>query len=160
MKLWTLAEISGELAAAPQISSSPDNNLITLNNKTTLCHIPYIFPFTDPSGSPWNALGSYEGLAAIALAAQHLNTGDGSIVSEVAADNLQCGIKFNVAAFDTAFSESIAVDQIIQITDRTTKNNANLLLKPQCVILGAARSAVGSEHAYIHNFGIARISSN
>jgi len=153
MKLWTLAEISAELAAAPQIISSPDSNLITLNNKTTLCHLPYIFPFTDKSGSPWNAVGTYEGLAAIALAAQHLNTGDGSIVPEVA--GMQCGVKFNVAAFDTALSESIAVDQIIQITDRTTNNNddaqaiaatgesdsVNLLLRPPCVIIGAARSA-------------------
>eukprot|EP00984_Skeletonema_dohrnii_P012048 scaffold4844_cov90-Skeletonema_dohrnii-CCMP3373.AAC.3 len=62
MKLWTLAEISGELATAPQISSTPSNNLITLNlNDKSLCHLPYVFPFTftDPSGSPWNALGTY-----------------------------------------------------------------------------------------------------
>jgi len=75
MKLWTLAEISGELATAPQISSTPGNNLITLNlNDKSLCHLPYVFPFTftDPSGSPWNALGTYEGFAAIALESQHL----------------------------------------------------------------------------------------
>ncbi|KAK1740311.1 GABA-B receptor-like protein [Skeletonema marinoi] len=152
MKLWTLAEISGELATAPQISSTPGNNLITLNNDKSLCHLPYVFPFTDSSGSPWNAIGTYEGFAAIALAAQHLNAGDGSIVPEVAAlANNKCGVKFNVAAFDTALSESIAVDQIIQITDRTNAqaianggpaDDANVLLRPPCVILGAARSAV------------------
>eukprot|EP00986_Skeletonema_menzelii_P011228 scaffold5693_cov141-Skeletonema_menzelii.AAC.35 len=151
MKLWTLAEISSELAAAaPQISSTPDNNLVTLNDKS-LCHLPYVFPFTDPSGSPFNSIGTYEGLAAIALAAQHLNTGDGSIVPEVAAlAGNQCGVQFSVAAFDTALSESIAVDQIIQITDRNSQfvsggaddGNNDMLLRPPCVILGAARSAV------------------
>ncbi len=117
MKLWTLAEISGELAKkARQISSSPDNNLLTLNNDT-LCHLPYVFPFTDQSGSAFYALNTHEGLAAIALAAQHLNTGDRSIVPEVAdLANDTCGMKFNVAAYDTEFAESIAVDQIIQIT--------------------------------------------
>ena len=66
--------------------------------------------------------------------------------------NNNCGIQFNVAAFDTGLSESIAVDQIIRITDRsnsqavldvtTSDANSLLLLRPPCVILGAARSAV------------------
>jgi len=148
MKLWTLAEISGELAdPASQISSSPDSNLITINNETNICHLPYVFPFTDPSGAPWNAIGTYEGLAAIALACQHLNTADGSIVPEVSEIG-QCGLKFNVASYDTALSESVAVDQVIQITDRSN-DATNTLLRPPCVILGAARSAVTMPTAII-----------
>ncbi len=85
--------------------------------------------------------GSYEGLAAIALAAQHLNTGDGSIVPEVAGlANNKCGIHFNVAAYDTEQTISVAMDKIIQITDRTRNDEADNVLP--CVILGAARSAV------------------
>lgn len=76
------------------------------------------------------------------------------IVAETLA-NKKCGLKFNLAAFDTALQESVGVDQIIRITDRSnlvhdgSEAGEDFMLRPPCVILGAARSAVTMPTAII-----------
>ena len=89
--LTSLPEID-ELRAAnlDSISRRGNVDVMLMDDSTAsteelaLCHLPFIFPFSDGTRAPWNALGTYEGAFGIALAAQHLNTGDGSIVPEVA----------------------------------------------------------------------------
>ena len=146
--LTSLSELD-ELRAAnlDSISRRGNVDVMQMDDSTAsteelaLCHLPFIFPFSDGTRAPWNALGTYEGAFGIALAAQHLNTGDGSIVPEVAGLADRCNIRFTLEALDTELAESTAVDQTIDLTDpdHFTADPAERL---PCAILGAARSAV------------------
>ena len=119
-------------------AGADSNSTSTEGEEIALCHLPFIFPFSAGDRAPWNAIAAYEGAFAIALAAQHLNTGDGSIVPEVGGLSDRCNIRFTTEMQDTELQESIAVDQTIDLTDRSTADGERL----PCAILGAARSAV------------------
>ena len=119
-------------------AGADSNSTSTEGEEIALCHLPFIFPFSAGDRAPWNAIATYEGAFAIALAAQHLNTGDGSIVPEVGGLSDRCNIRFTTEMQDTELQESIAVDQTIDLTDRSTADGERL----PCAILGAARSAV------------------
>lgn len=114
-------------------------NLDVLSDKDlAICHLPYIMPFTNNEGALFTGINSHEGAFAVALAAQHLNTGDGTIVSRVTNLNQTCPIRFTMETKDTKLQESVGVEHIIDLTDR----NADLGERLPCAILGAARSAV------------------
>ena len=85
---------------------------------TAICHLAYFMPFTDGKGAPYKTVGTYQGAYAVALAAEHLNTGNGSIVQEVTNLNEQCNIRFTVELFDTEKQQRSAVEQVIKVTDR------------------------------------------
>mmetsp|Transcript_256 Transcript_256/g.567 ORF Transcript_256/g.567 Transcript_256/m.567 type:complete len:168 (+) Transcript_256:163-666(+) len=105
-----------------------------------ICHMIYFMPFSQVDGdgirTVFNELATVEGGAAAMLAAQHLNTGDGSLVPEVAGLSDRCPIRFTVEFMDTEFVESSAVNSVIDLTDR------KLPEREPCAIIGAVRSAV------------------
>jgi hypothetical protein len=84
-------------------------------------------------------MGVLEGALAVALAIQHLNTGDGSVIPQVTNLNDKCNIRFTAEYFDSEMSESRAVDQTIGILSREV---GSVEEKLPCAFLGNGRSAV------------------
>ena len=77
--------LSQLLAAEHKTTSLGNVNFIEPSDgggNVVVCYMPYLHPFSTGDGTPSNAVGQYEGLAAIFLAMEHLNTGNGTIVSE------------------------------------------------------------------------------
>jgi hypothetical protein len=118
-------------------AGSDDADDGTMKNTTiALCYMPMMFEF----GS--NFLGTYEGVASVALAMEHLNTGNGSIVRDLGGMNRTCPLRFITKAYDIGTQASIGVNTVIDLTDRVGRmaNNGKLLLP--CALLGADRSSV------------------
>lgn len=112
------------------------------HDELAICHLPYLMKFSH-DGATFNNVGSYEGGAAVALAAQHLNVGDGSIVPEVEGLDERCNVRFTLEMHDTKGSEAVAVDRVINITDPPSARDPNGAREAQpCALIGAYRSAV------------------
>jgi hypothetical protein len=79
-----------------------NDNTSTPHEPMAFCHLESLIPFTDEHGLP--VLHAYEGAMGVFLALKHLNTGDGSIIEEVAGLNEWCPIKFPTQHFfDTRY---------------------------------------------------------
>jgi hypothetical protein len=94
--------------------------------------MPYLFSFQTE-----NSLGIYEGMASVALAMEHLNTGNGTIIPELSGLNQRCPLRFVSDAFDIEEQKSVGVDIVIELTDRSRQGK----LIP-CVILGTDFSSI------------------
>jgi len=112
-------------------------------NEIAVCHMPLLLAFSR-GGLPHNGLGSVESVAVLALAAQHLNTGNGTIVPEVQGLNQRCNVRFSLEVQDTQLDEAHSVDHVIRITDRTPVKE-----RLPCAFLGAGRSAVSQPTSII-----------
>jgi hypothetical protein len=77
--------------------------------------------------------GVFQGLAAVTLAIEHLNTRNSTLVREIDTYMDGCPIQFTIEALDTGQSESIAVNHVINAVGRPS----NL----PSVFLGTSRSA-------------------
>jgi len=156
--LHSLDVLSQLLATNSSKSRSGNINIISSTNiddsdPIALCYLPFLYPFTI-GGKPSDVNGQYGILAAISLALEHLNTGNGSIVSDVAGINETCPLRFMTAAFDTQAKQNVGVDLVIKLTDRGEKEQ----LLP-CAIVGAFRSAVSIPTSTISSIrGIPQIS--
>ena len=67
------------------------------------CHIASLFPLNDtdnPTGTDFHLFG-YEAAVATALAINHLNEGDGTLVREVDGLNERCNIRFTTEYIGT-----------------------------------------------------------
>ena len=103
------------------------------HDEIAVCNLAALLPFRDGiDGEHLSSMFEYAG--ALALAAQHLNTGDASVVSDLGGLPDRCNVRFTVEWFDTSLVQNHAVDEVIRATDRP-------LLAP-CAFLGAMRSAV------------------
>ncbi|CAB9524750.1 acid type B receptor subunit 2 [Seminavis robusta] len=91
---------------------------------------------------PINSVDQVEGAAAVALACEHLNTGDGSVVAEVEGLNKRCNIKFQFQALDSFLSPKLAADQVIDLTSRSNS-------RQPCIFLGNIQSKVTLSTAMI-----------
>lgn len=78
------------------------------------------------------------------LALEHSNTGNGTIVQEVEDLNKRCAIRISLEAIDTGLSQSVAVDEVINLISRDPTNE-----KLPCAFIGAALSAVSISTAII-----------
>lgn len=115
-------------------------------NTIGLCNLAMMMPFSFFPGpppttprTPFPFMGVLEGGLAVALAIQHLNTGDGSVIPEVQGLNENCNVRFTAEYFDSEMSESRAVDQTIDILAREP---GKVDEKLPCAFLGNGRSAV------------------
>ena len=133
-------------------TSSKDVNVNTSSQQhqqqlaVGICNLASFEPFSTRDGTPFNVVGTYEAVAHIALAAQHLNTGNGTIVPAVRGLSDWCPLKFDLLpAIDTALDERTAVDAIIDLTDPDNASadaDASSRKRLPCAIIGALRSAV------------------
>lgn len=109
-----------------------------------ICHLATLLPLsTKPPGDgrriPFN-LGTLEGVAAILLALQHLNTGNGTIIPQVDGLSDRCPIRFTTELWDSQLDERVAMDHVINIVERD--GNDSYHRHAPCAFLGAYRSAV------------------
>lgn len=101
-----------------------------------LCHLSAVLPFTQGDGEP--GLSAFEAAASVALAAHHLNTGDGSIIPQIDGLNHRCNIRFSVEFADTAYSASQALDVVTNQMQRGPNDG-----RPRpCAFIGAFRSSI------------------
>jgi hypothetical protein len=121
---------------------------IDVADNVPFCHLAMVMPFSDsnPTRRPLKN-GVFQGLAAVLLAVQHLNTGNGTIVQQVEGLNERCDIRFTTETFDTGFSQIEAVDHITNILSREAKEQL------PCAFIGAARSAVSIPTSIITGLG-------
>ena len=136
-----------------------DQNTTTTGTVPTTTFIPYmnfamVMPFSGyrPNRIPLEN-GVFQGLAAVLLAVEHLNTRNSTLVEEIgdvfgSMDNQKCPIKFTLQAYDSSLSQIEAVDHMINLISidptATASGNADeekSSLLPSAFI-GAARSAV------------------
>eukprot|EP00980_Cylindrotheca_fusiformis_P029600 scaffold23584_cov127-Cylindrotheca_fusiformis.AAC.3 len=102
------------------------------------CHLAMVMPFSQllPERTPVD-LGVLQGQAAVMLAIEHLNTGNGTVVEEVERLDDRCPIKFTAEMFDSSYSPTVAVDTIISLVSRKPE-----LEQVPCAFLGARWSSV------------------
>lgn len=103
------------------------------------CHVVGMLPFTPFHNASKAHLATYEEAAAMALALQHLNTADGSIIGEL--EGLQCSnMVFTLEFLDTHFLAGPAIEEVFEFSSRG-ENFEEEGLRP-CSFVGAKRSAV------------------
>jgi len=123
----------------------------TLAKTIGICNIVSLSPFI------WNGRyheDTYLNAVSNALAIQHLNLGDGSIVKEVKGLNETCNLRFTQEFIETQGEKHIAVDRVLRrleidtISDKADhfENNRNAF--SPCAFSGAWRSGV-TEHTAI-----------
>eukprot|EP00980_Cylindrotheca_fusiformis_P029599 scaffold23584_cov127-Cylindrotheca_fusiformis.AAC.2 len=103
------------------------------------CHLAMLMPFFDlrPNRTGILENGVFQGMAAVLLALEHLNTGNGTIVKEIENLNDRCPIRFTAEIFDSGLSQIVAVDHVIRLVSREPGTE-----RLPAAFIGAARSAV------------------
>ncbi|KAL3920440.1 MAG: hypothetical protein SGILL_003267, partial [Bacillariaceae sp.] len=130
----TLVDVVG----ATDASSNSDN---TEDEAFAFVHFVSLLAFTDPSGRPFSV--GYEAGMAIALALQHLNAGDGSLLKPVQGLNETCNLRFTTEFLNTGLDGTTALNQVVALTDSTYEGR-----KPSG-FLGAVASSVSSPSAIV-----------
>jgi hypothetical protein len=116
-----------------------NNNNVTDPIWMPHCHVVGMLPFTPFDNASLASLSTYEEAAAMALALEHLNTHNGSIVDDLAYLQDTCaGMVFTLEFLDTHYTPGAAIDDVFAFSSRTGRSEG---LRP-CSFLGAARSAV------------------
>ena len=116
-------------------------NVDVLSDDIATCHLVMMMPFsafgTNGERISLN-VGSYQGMAAVLLATQHLNTGNGTIVQQVQGLNERCPVKFTTEMFDSSWSEKESLNHVVDIISR--EPGTELL---PCAFLGLFLSSSG-----------------
>eukprot|EP00980_Cylindrotheca_fusiformis_P021958 scaffold8805_cov109-Cylindrotheca_fusiformis.AAC.4 len=81
-----------------------------------LCNLIGLLSLTINGFSPF--LGIHIDATAMALAAHHLNVGDGTIVPEVQGLNDRCNVRFTVEFADTQYDTETALNQVVRLISR------------------------------------------
>eukprot|EP00956_Cyclotella_meneghiniana_P038765 scaffold159697_cov56-Cyclotella_meneghiniana.AAC.3 len=93
-------------------------NVDLIDEYIEVAYLPTIMTFTC-YGRPTNNIGYYDGVASVALAMEHLNTGNGSIIPEISGLNETCPLRFTTESFDTECSQLTAINHVTSLTDRS-----------------------------------------
>ena len=112
------------------------DELSTPEGDVAFCHLSALVPFTFGDNAPW--LTAFEDAAVIALAIQHLNAGDGTIVPEVEGLNDRCNVRFTTEFADTEFAGGVTLEHVVHQTSR----QPGTVDRIPCAFVGAYRSAV------------------
>jgi hypothetical protein len=107
------------LSNSSRVVRDEGNNVDRVTNleqeeEFSLCHLSGLAPFTFQNY--WNL--AFEDVAAMALAAHQLNTGDGSIVPEISGLNETCNVRFTVEFADTQFDGGVALNHVVSQINR------------------------------------------
>eukprot|EP00980_Cylindrotheca_fusiformis_P028589 scaffold22613_cov126-Cylindrotheca_fusiformis.AAC.9 len=99
-----------------------------------LCHLNTLFPLTMQGRRLW--LPIHVDAAAVALAAHHLNVGDGSIVPEVEGLNERCKVRFTVEFADSQLDTEHALHEVVDLIGR----DAGAADRMPCAFVGTLAS--------------------
>ena len=126
-------DVSRQEGSNVDIVASPDG---AGNGELALCHLSGLIPFTLGDDVAW--MPAFEDAASVALAAHHLNVGDGSIVPEVKGLNERCKIRFTIEFSDTQLDGGTSLKTIVDQTNREPDTSERL----PCAFLGAYMSDI------------------
>ncbi|KAL3934155.1 MAG: hypothetical protein SGBAC_010067 [Bacillariaceae sp.] len=137
-------DAAGSINSTTSIKREEGNNVDILSSTITesevaLCHISGFAPFsgfTAGDYTPWKP--AFEDTAAVALAAHHLNVGDGSIVPEIDGLNERCPIRFTLEFTDTEFQAQTTMNHVVEQINREEGSE----FRRPCAFLGAYGSAL------------------
>lgn len=112
------------------------------------CHLPTLIPLTQVVKDEENEGNTsrlvlknfFTDIAGIALATQHLNSGNGTIVPEVEGINKRCNVRFTYEISDTEDSVKGAVDDIIHFIHEDGDEDGINYQKP-CAFIGPYMSS-------------------
>eukprot|EP00980_Cylindrotheca_fusiformis_P009419 scaffold2058_cov115-Cylindrotheca_fusiformis.AAC.12 len=110
LRLNATGYITREVGSNVDIFQDPDTE-----EDVVLFNLIGLLPFTNGE-TPF--LFVHIDATAIALAAHHLNTGDGIVVPEVQGLSDRCNVRFTVDFADTELDKETALDQVVQLIDR------------------------------------------
>jgi len=116
--------------------SNVDHFTTSNGEDISLCHLSSVLPFTFGDYKP--QLNVAQDMASIALAAHHLNVGDGSIVKEVEGLNERCDVRFTTEFADTEFSAGAALNHVVTQSNREPNSSERL----PCAFIGAWKSSI------------------
>ena len=127
--------------SATSVSRPPGSNVDILQDQNTgetiaLCTLNPMGSFTfqgQPHPWAWLAYGLH---LSVVLAAQHLNSGDTSLVPELEGLPNKCPIRFVVEALDEEGSTGVALKRVIDFAGRAPTGPK----PPPCAIIGSASS--------------------
>ena len=138
-KLWSLRYYDSFYESNATIDRAENSNVDRFlsddGEPFAICPFSFIEPFTTGDDVPHRA--TYEDAASVALAIQHLNTGDGSIVPHVAGLHEKCPIRFTMMTADTAYTPGVALKHVVEQAGKA------------CAFIGAYRSAVSMPMAIV-----------
>ena len=117
------------------------------------CHLEVLIPFTNENRTTVTSF-SFDGAVGVALAIEHLNRGDGSLISEVENINERCNIRFTQQFWDTNFDPVHTFGMVDQIIRKSSEQNLRAEYESTCP---AAAAANGSNHDDTHFRGRGRI---
>ena len=100
------------------------------DEKIGICHVIIMMPLNQDR---W----FFESGLSVGLASEHLNTGNGSIVTELDGLDERCNVKFTFEFIDTKFSDSVAVENLLKVFDR--EQGKDII---PCAFIGTASSSV------------------
>ena len=110
------------------------------HSELAFCHIPALMPLTivnndneendgtkttSTSRTTENAYAPFTDIAGIALAVQHFNSGNGTIVTEVEGIDKRCNVRFTYEILDTENSMKQAVNDIIELVSRDSSSSSS-----------------------------------
>eukprot|EP00980_Cylindrotheca_fusiformis_P022371 scaffold9261_cov109-Cylindrotheca_fusiformis.AAC.3 len=112
LRLNATGNIKREQGSNSDVFRDPDTE-----EDVVLCHLNTLFPFLIFGEIPWAA--RHVDAAAVALAAHHLNVGDGRFVSEVEGLNERCNVRFTVEFADTQLDTEYALHEVVERIGRS-----------------------------------------
>ncbi len=125
------------------MTHSSDGNLLSGHRRSldggysATCNMVSLTPFLkEISGSKLAVRRGYESALAKILAIQHLNSGNGSLISEIEGLDERCPVKFDIDFVDTKLNIGVA-------TTRLARRMINTDVPP-CVFLGSTLSLVSA----------------
>ncbi|KAL7566109.1 hypothetical protein ACA910_003883 [Epithemia clementina (nom. ined.)] len=124
-----------------QKSSNLDVLQITndYENPIAICHLHQLGAMTQ--GDKPMSQSTFEEVAAVALAAHHLNVGDGSLIPEVGDLHNSCPIRFTVSLMDTQANTGVALSHVADVTTELSPSEMSQHGQP-CAFIGATYSRV------------------
>ena len=136
--------------------SNVDHFTTSNGEKVALCHLSTFLPFTQGNYKP--IYNIHEDMAAITLAAHHLNTGDGTIVPEIERLNERCNIRFTTEFADTEYSAGTVLNHVVDQSNREPNSPEERL---PCAFIGAMRSSISIPMSIVTGiFGYPQISGS
>eukprot|EP00980_Cylindrotheca_fusiformis_P007596 scaffold1582_cov93-Cylindrotheca_fusiformis.AAC.5 len=119
-----------------------------------LCHLNTLVPLSFPDSTLWAP--RHVDAAAVALAAHHLNVGDGRFVSEVEGLNERCNVRFTVEFADTQLNTEYALSQVLDRIGRSAGTADRL----PCAFVGTLASITAVPTSIVTGlFGYPQISA-
>jgi Receptor family ligand binding region len=106
------------------------------------CHLKALIPFT---GLGYGAAYAYDGAVGVALAVEHLNRGDGSLIKEVEGLNERCNIRFTQQFWDTEKDPLHTLGVVDQIIRRSSSSESTGSANATCPTETTAESLQENE---------------